>query len=156
MICPALLGVPSALIIQYGSASLYVTRLLFSTTTLSTKFMVAPKSTRASVCTFLLYTQSVTGTLKEVVLLRNILLQDSSTTSNFCELIGGIHSFDCKLQTLYSTVPRENPIWESLFLSHLEEEDQGFSQLTCYLHWQPQVGILGHYYLPPIISLAML
>jgi len=33
------------------------------------KFVVAPESTKASVCTFLPYTQSVTGILKEVVLL---------------------------------------------------------------------------------------
>jgi len=43
----------------------------------------------------LLYTQSVTGILKEVVLLHAILLQDSSTTSDFCELIEGILSSDC-------------------------------------------------------------
>ena len=90
-------------------------------TTLLTKFIVAPESTKALVCTFLLYTQSVTGILKEVVLLRAILLQDSSTTSNFCELIEGILSSDCRLQMLYSTVPRENPIWESSFSSHLGE-----------------------------------
>jgi len=65
-------------------------------TTLLTKFVVAPKSTKALVCTFLLYTQSVTGILKEVVLLRAILLQDSSTTFDFCELIEGILSFDCR------------------------------------------------------------
>ena len=52
--------------------------------------MVAPESTKASVCTLLPYTQSVTGILKEVVLLRAVLLQDSSTTSNFCKLIEGI------------------------------------------------------------------
>ena len=46
--------------------------------------MVAPRSTKALVCTFFLYTQSVTGILKKVVLLYAILLQDSSTTSNFC------------------------------------------------------------------------
>ena len=46
--------------------------------------MVAPESTKASVCTFLPYTQSVTGILKEVLLLHAILLQDSSTT--FVEL----------------------------------------------------------------------
>ena len=89
--------------------------------TLSMKFVVAPESTKALVCTFLPYTQSVTRILKEVVLLRAILLQDSSITSDFCELIEGIHSSNCRLQMLYSTVPRENPIWESLFLSHLEE-----------------------------------
>ena len=99
-------------------------------TTLLTKFMVAPESTKASVCTFLLYTQSVTGILKEVVLLRAILLQDSSTTSNFCELIEGILSSDCRLQMLYSTVPRENPIWESSFSSYLGEQNQRFPQLT--------------------------
>ena len=100
---------PSALITQYGSASLYVTRLLFSTKTLSTKFMVAPESTKASVCTFLPYTQSVTGILKEVVLLRAILLQDSSTTSDFCELIEGIHSSDCRSDViLYSPKGKSN------------------------------------------------
>ena len=134
VICPTLLGVPSALITRYGFASLCVARLLFSTTTLSTKFVVAPKSTKASVCTFLPYTQSVTGILKEVVLLRAILLQVSSTTSDLCGLIGGILSSDCRSQTLYSTVPRENPIWESPFSSYLEEQDQGFSQLTRYSH----------------------
>jgi len=51
-------------------------------TTLLMKFIVAPKSTKALVCTFFLYTQSVTGILKEVVLLYTILLQDSSTTSD--------------------------------------------------------------------------
>ena len=106
---------------KYRFASLYVTRLLFSTKTLSTKFMVASESTKASVCTFLLYTQSVTGILKEVVLLCAILLQNSSTTSDFCKLIGGIHFSGCRSQTLYSIVPRENPIWKSPFLSHLEE-----------------------------------
>jgi len=69
-------------------------------TTLSTKFVVAPKSTKASVCTFLPYTQSVTGILKKVVLLYAILLQDSSTTSDFCELIEGILSSDCRPQML--------------------------------------------------------
>ena len=52
--------------------------------------MVAPESTKALVCTFFLYTQSVTEILKGVVLLHTILLQDSSTTSDFCELIEGI------------------------------------------------------------------
>ena len=79
-------------------------------TTLSTKFVVAPELTKALVCTFFSYTQSVTGILKEVVLLYAILLQDSSTTSNFCELIESILFSDCRSQTLYSTVPRENPI----------------------------------------------
>ena len=83
--------------------------------------MIAPKSTQALVYTFLPYTQSITGILKEVVLLCAILLQDSSTTSNFCKLIEGILSSDYKSQTLYSTVPRENPIWESLFPFYLEE-----------------------------------
>ena len=124
----------SILITQYGFASLCVARLLFSMTTLSTKFVVAPELTKASVCTFLPYTQSVTGILKEVVLLRAILLQVSSTTSDLCGLIGGILSSDCRLQTLYSTVPRENPIWESSFPFHLGEQDQGFSQLMCYSH----------------------
>jgi len=64
----------SALITRYRFSSLCVTRLLFSTITLSTKFMVTPKSTKASVCTFLPYTQSITEILKEVVLLRAILL----------------------------------------------------------------------------------
>jgi len=96
------------------------------------KFMVAPKSTKASVYTFLPYTQSITGILKEVVLLHTILLQDSNTTSNFCKLIENILSSDYRLQTLYSIVPRENPIWESSFPSHLEEQDQGFPQLTRY------------------------
>ena len=98
------------------------------------KFMVAPESTKVLVCTFLLYTQSVTGILKEVVLLHTILLQDSSTTSDFCELIEDILSFDYRSQTLYSTVPRENPIWEFSFPSHLEEQDWKFPQLMCYLH----------------------
>ena len=92
-------------------------------TTLLTKFVVAPKSTKALVCTFLLYIQSVTGILKEVVLLHTILLQDSSTTSDFCELIESILSSNCRSQTLYSTVPRENPIWESFFPSYLEEQN---------------------------------
>ena len=39
---------------------LCISRLLFSITTLSTKFMVASKSTKASVCSFVLYTQSIT------------------------------------------------------------------------------------------------
>ena len=103
-------------------------------TTLLTKFVVAPKSTKASVCTFLLYTQSVTGILKEVVLLCAILLQDSSTTSDFCELIESILSSDYRSQTLYSTVPRENPIWESSFPSHLGEQDWEFPQLMRYLY----------------------
>jgi len=125
---------PSTLITQYRFASLYITRLLFFMTTLLTKFVVASKSTKASVCTFLPYTQSVTRILKEVVLLCTILLQDFSTTSNFCKLIEGILSSDCRSQMLYSTVPRENPIWESPFSSYLEEQDQGFPQLTHYLH----------------------
>ena len=54
------------------------------------KFVVASESAKASVCTFFPYTQSITGILKEVVLLCAILLQDSSTTSDFCELIEGI------------------------------------------------------------------
>jgi len=37
--------------------------------TLSMKFVIAFKSTKALVCTFLLYIQSVTGILKEVILL---------------------------------------------------------------------------------------
>ena len=100
--------------------------------TLSTKFIVASESTKVLVCTFFPYTQSVTGILKKVVLLHAILLQDSSTTSNFCKLIEGILSFDHRSQTLYSTVPRENPIWVSPFPFHLGEQDQGFSQLTRY------------------------
>jgi len=91
------------------------------------KFIVAPKSTKALVYTFLPYIQSVTGILKEIVLLCAILLQDSSTTSDFCELIEGILSSDCRSQTLYSTVPRENPIWEFPFPSYLKEQDQRFS-----------------------------
>jgi len=113
----------TVLITWYKFASLCITRLLFSTITLSTKFVVAPKSTKALVCTFLLYTQIVTGILKEVVLLCAILLQVSSTTSDFCELIGGILSSDCRSQMLYSTVPRENPIWKFFFPSHLEEQN---------------------------------
>ena len=58
--------------------------------------MVAPESTKASVCTFLLYTQSVTGILKEVFLLHATLLQDSSTIFEFFELIEGILSSDYK------------------------------------------------------------
>ena len=97
------------------------------------KFVMAPESTKALVYTFFPYTQSVTGILKKVVLLHTILLQDSSTTSGFCKLIVGTLSFDCRSQTLYSTVPRENPILTSPFPSHLGEQDQGFPQLTCYL-----------------------
>ena len=48
---------------------------------------MAPESTKALVYTFFPYTQSVTGILKEIVLLYAILLQDSSTTSDFCELV---------------------------------------------------------------------
>ena len=125
---------PFILITQYRFASLCVTRLLFFMTTLLTNFIVAPKSTKASICTFLLYTQSVTGILKKVVLLHTILLQVSSTTSDFCGLIGDILSFDYRLQMLYSIVPRENPIWESLFPFYLEKQDQGFPQLMHYLH----------------------
>jgi len=73
------------------------------------KFMVASKSTKASVCTFLLYTQSVTGILKEVVLLYAILLQVSSTTSDFCRLIGGILLSDCRSDIiLYSPKGKSN------------------------------------------------
>ena len=96
------------------------------------KFVMAPESTKALVYTFFPYTQSVTGILKKVVLLHTILLQDSSTTSDFCELIESTLSSDCRLQTLYSIVPRENPIWTSSFPSHSGEQDQGFSQLTHY------------------------
>jgi len=38
------------------------------------KFVVAPELTKALVCTFLLYTQSITEILKKVVLLCAILL----------------------------------------------------------------------------------
>ena len=58
-------------------------------------------------------TQSVTGILKEVILLHTILLQVSSTTFDFCELIEGILFSDCKSQMSYFIVPRENPIWDS-------------------------------------------
>jgi len=54
------------------------------------------------VCTFLPYTQSVTGILKEVVLLCAILLQDSSTTSDFCKLIEGILSSDSYALSFHS------------------------------------------------------
>jgi len=60
------------------------------------KFVVGPKSTKALVCTFLPYIPSVTGILKEIVLLHAILLQDSSTTSDFYELIEGILFSDCR------------------------------------------------------------
>ena len=83
--------------------------------------MVASESTKASVCTFFPYIQSITGILKEVVLLCAILLQDSSTTFDFCELIEGTLSSDCRSQTLYSIVLRENPIWISSFPFYLEE-----------------------------------
>ena len=83
------------------------------------KFVVAPKSTKALVCTFFPYTQSITGILKEVVLLYAILLQDS--TSNFCKLIENTLSFDYRWQILYTTVPRENLIWIFPFPSHLGE-----------------------------------
>ena len=83
------------------------------------KFVVAPESTKALVYTFLPYTQSVTGILKEVFLLHATLLQDSSTTFEFFELIGGILSSDCRSQTLSSTVLMENPSWDSLFPSSL-------------------------------------
>ena len=59
---------------------------------LSTQTRSRPKSSQSKalqVCTFFPYTQSVTGILKEIVLLCTILLQDSSTTSNFCKLIEG-------------------------------------------------------------------
>jgi len=61
------------------------------------KFMMAPESTKALVYTFFPYTQSVTGILKEIVLLYAILLQDSSTTSNFCKLIESTLSSDYRL-----------------------------------------------------------
>ena len=96
------------------------------------KFVMAPESTKALVYTFFPYTQSVTGILKKVVLLRTVLLQDSSITSDFYELIESTLSSDCRSQTLSSTVPRENPIWVSPFSFHLGEQDQGFPQLTCY------------------------
>ena len=83
------------------------------------KFVMASKLTKASVCTFLLYTQSVTGILKKVFLLHATLLQDSSTTFEFFELIGGILFSDCRSQTLSSTVLMENPSWDSLFPSSL-------------------------------------
>ena len=155
VICPALLGVPFTLITWYGFASLCVTRLLFFHNDSVMKFVIAPKSTKASVCTFLLYTQSVTGILKEVVLLHTILLQDSSTTFDFCELIEGILSSNYRSQMLYFTVPRENPIWESSFPSHLGEQDWGFPQLTHYSHWYPQERILGRYFFPPMVLSAM-
>jgi len=89
--------VGSAICIDYiiWIASLCITRLLFSTTTLLTKFMVALKLTKALVYTFLPYTPSVTGILKEVILLYAILLQDSSTTFDFCKLKENILSSDC-------------------------------------------------------------
>ena len=96
------------------------------------KFVVAPESTKALVCTFFLYTQSVTGILKKIVLLCAILLQDSSTTSNFCKLIESTLFSDYRSQTLYSTVLRENPIWVFPFPSYLGEQDQGFPQLMYY------------------------
>jgi len=61
------------------------------------KFMMAPELTKALVYTFFPYTQSVTGILKEIVLLYAILLQDSSTTSNFCKLIESTLSSDYRL-----------------------------------------------------------
>jgi len=61
------------------------------------KFMMAPESTKALVYTFFPYTQSVTGILKKIVLLYAILLQDSSTTSNFCKLIESTLSSDYRL-----------------------------------------------------------
>ena len=76
---------------------------------------MAPDLTKASVCTILPYTWSVTGILKEVLLLHTTLLQDSSTTFEFFELIGGIIFSDYRLQTLFSTVLMENPSWNSLF-----------------------------------------
>ena len=85
--------------------------------------MVASELTKASVYTFLPYTQSITGILKEVILLHAILLQDSSTTSDFYKLIEDILSSDYRSQILYSIVPRENSIWESPFSSYLEEQD---------------------------------
>ena len=112
MICPDLLKVPSAFFTSYGVANLCVTRLLVSTNFWSMKFVVAPESTRASVCTFFPYTQSVTGSLKDDFLLRAIfILQDSSTTfSKSClELIVGILFPHRRSQTLSSTVHRENP-----------------------------------------------
>jgi len=82
--------------------------------------VVAPELTKASVCTFLLYIQSVTGMLKEVFLLHTTLLQDSSITFECFELIGGILSSDCKLQTLFSIVLMKNPSYDSLFSSYSE------------------------------------
>jgi len=38
-----------------------------------------------------------------------------------CKLIEGTLSSDCRSQTLYSTVSRYNPIWESSFPSHFGE-----------------------------------
>ena len=84
------------------------------------KFVVAPESTKASVYTFLPYTQSVTGILKEVFLLHATLLQDFSITFEFFKLIGGILSSNCRLQILFSTVPIENPSWDFLFPFSLE------------------------------------
>lgn len=77
------------------------------------KFVVAPESTKASVCTFLPYTQSVTGMRNELFLLRAILFtQDSSTTSleSGSALTAGTLLPDCRSQTVSSTVPRENPV----------------------------------------------
>ena len=79
------------------------------------KFVVAPESTKALVYTFLPYIQSITGILKKVFLLHTTLLQDFSITFEFFKLIGGILSSNCRSQTLSSTVPIENPSWNSLF-----------------------------------------
>jgi len=87
VICPTLLEVTICIYYFIWICQFIFYQIVIFHKTLSTKFLVAPKSTKVLVCTFLPYIQSITRILKEVFLLHAILLQDSSTTFKFFELI---------------------------------------------------------------------
>jgi len=98
----------------------YFSRLLFSTKTLLTKFVVAPKSTKALVCTFTVYPKCNWSFISRRFSCCTYHYKTPVLLSKIFELIEGTLSSNYRLQTLSSTVLMENPSWDSSFPSSLE------------------------------------
>ena len=99
----ALLKVLFTFLTSYEFANLVVIRLCSSTNLLLTKFVVAPESISATVCTFFSNTYSVTESLKELFLLQatfNNLDFCSTLSKSTLDSVVGILLSTCRTQIL--------------------------------------------------------
>jgi len=115
--------VGSIIYIEYSIwiCQFYFSRLLFSTKTLSTKFVVAFKSTKALVCTlFTIYPKYDQSFLSRRFSCCTYHYKTLVLLSKIFELIKGTLSSNCRSQTLFFTILMENPSWDSSFSFSLE------------------------------------